>query len=212
MYTYRGVQTAALGVALVFCVTSAHAAIITNLVKTGGDADLPNPEIVVGGLVSGALSYVDRDLAEWIDIPGYLQGADYIKTENDDKQSGVNGEVYSVTLGQDAVLHVFLDQRLSPSQIPAWLTNGSAGAVFIKTSDVVGQTFPPHTPPSGNLFLFDVWSAPVSAGTYNLGAQTGASMYGIAATAIPEPASVAVWSLLGLIGLATVAWRRKPRG
>ena len=61
-------------------------------------------------------------------MPGYLLGADYVKTFNDDK---INREVeIRLTLARPAILYVLLDKR---SPVPDWLR-----ARFFNTGDEIG--------------------------------------------------------------------------
>jgi hypothetical protein len=98
----------------------------------------------------GALSSVDRT-AYWEVIPSYLLGADYIQTENDDKQPLVTGEKYSVFLGMGGSLHVFVDQRLgapSAGNQLTWLIDGSVVAGgFTMSGNVVLQDSSSETNP-----------------------------------------------------------------
>ena len=114
--------------------TSASASTITALVKTGGDTTSPDPLLVVGGLAVGALSYVDRT-ATWSVVPAYLLGADYIQTENDDKNPGVTGEQYAVTIGTNAYLHVFVDQRLAEDESIVFNAGNHTEAVRLSYAD-----------------------------------------------------------------------------
>jgi len=186
--------------------------IITGLTKIGGDIDANHPIIFNNGLVPGAISYVDRDgRATWETIPNTLLGSDYIATENDDKLSGKLGEVYSVTLGIDAYLHVFIDQRLgtpnSSNQLTWLLNNSVVDGGFAKSGQLIIQEF---TGFSQLYYNFDIWTAKVTAGTYNLGEQTGESMNGIAASAIPEPKAILLMSL-GFLGLVGYGFRRQNK-
>jgi hypothetical protein len=118
---------------------------------------------------------MDRPLDEfdtrnyhWQDIPAELVGADYVMTYCEDKQPYYDPKAYevsySVTLGKDAALYIFVDERYAPFE---WLTDGSAGAVFVDTgldillNEVGGREV---------LQPFDVYGAEVAAGTYVLGA------------------------------------------
>jgi hypothetical protein len=195
-----------------FMIGQSHAtSIITGLLKTGGDTDPAPfyPVIVSNGLVPGAISYVDREgRATWQGIPLVLLGIDYIITENDDKNSGNTGEVYSVTLGMSAFLHVFVDQRLvtpnSSNRLNWLLDNSVVFGGFQKSGQIIVQDFIPFNPQTYN---FDVWTASVVAGTYNLGEQTGGSMYGIAASPIPEPGTLLLLGT-GLLGLGVIGSTR----
>ena len=177
-----------------------HPAVITGLTKTGGDTDSDYPEIVLGGLQDDVLAHVDRTNQYWRDLPDYLLGADYIKTENDDKGSGNTGEAYEVTIGAVADLYAFVDVRFTGDPPLAWLTDGSAGTVFAELADMVTKRAlnadgsPGSDEPSG------IWHAVVGPGTYTFGEQGGYGFYGIAADVyIPEPTTLALLALGGLL-------------
>ena len=114
-----------------------------------------------------------------------------------------------MTLGIDAFLHVFVDQRLgapnSSNRLTWLLDNSVILGGFKKTSQIIVQDFVPFIPQTYN---FDVWTANVGAGTYNLGEQTGGSMYGIAASPIPEPGAFLLLGS-GLLSIGIVARIRK---
>jgi hypothetical protein len=198
-----------------FMIGQSHAtSLITGLLKTGGDIDPAPfyPVIVPNGLIPGAISYVDREgRATWQGIPAELLGIDYIITENDDKNSGNIGEVYSVTLGVSAFLHVFVDQRLgapnSSNRLTWLLDNSVVFGGFQKSGQIIVQDFIPFNPQTYN---FDVWTASVAAGTYNLGEQNGESMYGIAASPIPEPGALLLLGS-GLIGFGFIRRLRRKK-
>jgi hypothetical protein len=89
-------------------------------------------EIVPGGLTEDAKAFVDRP-HEWNGatadgLPGYLVGADYVKTFNDDKIA--SDLQLQIELKGPAEVYVLLDKRLSP---PPWLVER-----FRDTGDVVG--------------------------------------------------------------------------
>jgi len=167
-------------------------AVITSVVRDGVTEG--QPEIVAGpspgGLQEGSHAFMDRPLDpgdtrnyHWEGIPAELVGADYVMTYNEDKQPWYDNAYdvsYSVTLGQAAKLYIFVDERYAPF---AWLTDGSAGAVFADTgldimlNEVGGREV---------LQPYDVYGAEVSAGTYILGPSCDGSgnrsFYSIAAT------------------------------
>jgi hypothetical protein len=89
-------------------------------------------EIVPGGLAEDAKAFVDRP-HQWNGataegLPGYLVGADYVKTFNDDK---ITPELLiQLELKGPSTVYVFLDKRLTP---PPWLVER-----FSDTGDVIG--------------------------------------------------------------------------
>lgn len=93
----------------------------------------PYYQICTGGLLEDARAYVDR-VYEWNGIdsrgmPGYLVGADYIMTFNNDKLQQ-NYQATVDVLGP-ADVFVFWDMRFSP---PAWLLES-----FQNTGDIIGM-------------------------------------------------------------------------
>lgn len=150
-------------------------------------------QIVPGGLKEDALCYVDRPFTQWNGVsgegmPGYLIGADYVKTFNDDKQR--SGVKIKVKISRPARLFVFFDNRL---ETPGWLKKQ-----FTNTGDKIGSDFGPwakntrgyaKAEGAGNSIdaVFSIWERRVAKpGTVTLEHNPGlnvhsSSMYGIAA-------------------------------
>lgn len=156
-------------------------------------------EIVPGGLSEDAKAYADAQ-HEWNGttsegIPGYLVGADYVKTFNQhvQKKNRIN---ICVTLARPARLYVFLDPRLDP---PAWVK-----AAFRDTGDRIGldafrnRRFPSRKilvgPGEGIDERFTIWECEVhEPGIVRLGANFSGvyadpplAMYGIAAVPLDQ--------------------------
>jgi hypothetical protein len=157
-------------------------------------------EIVPAGLREEALAFVEWSQHEWNGadekgIPGYLIGADYVKTFDIDK---LRDDVeISLTLGRPARVFVFFDNRVDP---PEWLRDS-----FRNTGDVIGLDAGPITR-NGTRYLFhhgegpgksieavfSVWERPVlEPGVVRIGPNSAtsdlSSMYGIAAVEFDEP-------------------------
>ena len=102
-------------------------------------------EIVTHGMQEDALAYVDRRQHDWNGVttagmPGYLVGADYIKTYNNDRVR--KDFALQVSLARPARLFVFFDKRLP---IPDWLKND-----FRDTGDAIGLDCGPFVSPINN--------------------------------------------------------------
>jgi len=168
--------------------------VITSVVRDGVTEG--QPTIVYGprprGLQEGAHAYMDRPKDEddtrnyhWQDIPTELLGADYVMTYNEDKRPKYPDAYdvsYAVTVDQDAILYVFVDQRYAPFP---WLADDSSGAVFADTDlDIMLN----ELGGANVLRPFDVYGAEVSAGTYILGPSCdefgGRNFYSIAAAGL----------------------------
>jgi hypothetical protein len=156
-------------------------------------------EIVPAGFGEDALAYVDRPY-EWngIDkagLPGFLRGADYVKTFNDHKLKSFQ---LSVEVSRSVDLYLFWDERVEPAE---WLESD-----FIKTDSMIALDtggFPSQRPSARKLgkgpgekvdYRYTIWRRHVNGrGVVQLGSlqkddqDESISMYGIAAVAIGEP-------------------------
>jgi len=199
-------------VCVVASVADVQAGVITSVERyIAGESPCRQPTIVPGlpGLQEGSQAFVDRwgwwplpppgrtYYHTWENIPPELVGADYVMTYNDDCKPWVetphSGTVrYTVTLSQAGRLYLFVDPRYVAAQGNppfAWLTDGSAGAVFqdsdlkITLHEIQNGA---HTYPSAYIYAADV-----PAGSYILGpTRSGAPdrfFYGIAARDILPP-------------------------
>jgi FecR protein len=155
-------------------------------------------QIVHHGLDEDKPAYVDR-IHEWngadpSGLPGFLRGADYIMTFNDDKRR----EDLEITLeiGCAATVYVFFDVRQS---IPSWLSEqfidtgakiglDEGGTMQNRRADWVVAKGPGQSIDN----LFSIWKRELTrSGPVHLGAigkpenETRSAMYGIAAVSRP---------------------------
>jgi len=87
------------------------------------------PVIVPGALDELAGAFVDRDYV-YINVPPSLVGSDYIKVANDDKDD--SDYELDVTVGEDAVVMMFIDNRVGDDNEddPPTLGNGAMNWVY----------------------------------------------------------------------------------
>ena len=95
-------------------------------------------------LDTGSLVYIDRTYT-FTDVPIELNGAQFIRTANNDKTSTA-ADFLSFTLTANATVAVLFDVRAST--LPAWLSDGTWSLTneVVDTSDVVRQTYTKQFP------------------------------------------------------------------
>jgi len=143
-----------------------------------GDTD---PPIHDAGFANGAWAHADRGTQFWQTVPGFLAGADYAETFNNDKSSGDTTENHAVTFSQNGVLYLLLDNQHG-NEFDSFLTDGSSGTRFYNTGLKLTKD------EGAKIENVSIYEAPVWAGqTVDLGNQSGGGMYGIAASQTIAP-------------------------
>ncbi len=114
-------------------VQSSNPLVISNLTVASGK----NYEIVEYGLQNGVLVYIDRSYT-YSSVPGFLQGATYIKTANDDK--GSSGDSFlSFDVDQDVMVYVAHDDFTNTK--PSWLSSFTDTGENLVTTDTTLSIF-----------------------------------------------------------------------
>ena len=165
---------------------STHAQPISGVSRGGGSTNTA-PEIAPSTLDEGEVSFVDRD-HQYKEIPESVIGAQYVMVANNDKRQA---DYYlEVTIGQDATLYLFLDNRLGNTGGGIGVDPGLAGAVMIWVTDLgftdTGDDIGIDESADGDIDqYFSIFERSVSAGeTIVLGTQNDGeqrNMYGVAA-------------------------------
>lgn len=173
-------------------------------------------------LVDRAHRYAD-DPASNLPIPGYLVGAEYIMSGNDNRDNA--SYRLDVTVSTPVTAYLLIDNRLSdtnaadPPTFDAthmqWVvdngwtatSHGLNRAGLISTPDEVA--FDESADGTINQY-FSVYQKSFGAGTFSLfqADNAGQNMYGVAVIGVPEPSSI-VLSGLSLMGLLAGARRRR---
>jgi hypothetical protein len=161
-----------------------------------------------GGIADGLVIYSDRTYP-FINTPAGMLGNEWVRTFNDDKNSGEYDVSYLVTIGEDSPLWIAVDDRLTGSsefgtqlewielatyRFPCGIEWADTGMdLYVKENDT---TFRPMS----------VWTTTtaLAAGSYDFGLNpSGNNFYIIGA--VPEPMTIA---LLGLGGLGLIRRKR----
>ena len=186
---------------------NAHAAIISNVTKTGGNGEVP----VVAPLVNGVEAYTDRTHL-LVDIPTEFEDdAELIQVSNSDNES--TPLQYDVSLNNLTVLYVGLDDRLT-SQPLSWMSDPTMTGLPTAFFDTGRQISIDEDADGSINQTFSLWATIAPAGTYSLFDQDDGgsrNMYVVFSDnklVIPEPAALSLLSV-GLIGFVTCAARRR---
>ena len=165
---------------------STHAQPISGVSRGGGSTNTA-PQIAPNALDEGALSYVDR-AQQYYEIPESIIGAQYVMVSMNDKR--LADYYLEVTIGQDATLYLFLDNRVGNTGGGIDVAPDLADAGMIWVTDLgftdTGYNIGIDELPYGNIDnYFSIFERSVSAGeTIVLGTQNDGeqrSMYGVAA-------------------------------
>lgn len=195
-------------------------------------ANEPVPGLIVGDLYtagtfgSGAPAFLDRnhryfdDTANNLPVPGYLVGAEYILSGNDNRDNA--GYRLDVTVNAPAVAYMLIDNRLAdannanPPTFDAthmqWIVTDGWSA----TANGFNRSANPAVPDEvaidegadGTINQwYSVYYKSFPAGTFSIyqADNAGQNMYGVVVSAVPEPS---VLVLIGLGGLGLLAWKR----
>jgi len=148
-------------------------------------------QVLTAGFVEDAPAYVDHphqwNAATKEGLPGFLQGADFVRTINDYRYSGEL--VIHVEIARDATLFVLFDNRTpAPDWLKEQFTNTALQVGLDEDAWFGNPTFTVDVGPGVSIDnVFTIWSRPCSAGdvmtlgSMGVGSEARA-MYGIVAT------------------------------
>ncbi|MCH8040993.1 MAG: tandem-95 repeat protein [Nitrospinae bacterium] len=158
-FTYTVADTAGLvsneATVTVTVLPSPQGGLISNVSVANGKA------YEVGTFTAGQLVYIDRGYTYTSGYPGEVEGQEYIRTANNDK-NGMGASFLTVELAAAARVYVLYDIRAS--QVPGWLGDGT----WAVQSGVVGTTDVDHV----------IYYKDFPAGSVGLGGNADAPMAG----------------------------------
>jgi len=149
--------------------------------SNGGAVPLPTE---LGGWTEGNLVFSDRTYT-WNLTPAGMDGAEYVRTYNDDKNDG--GVVsYTVTFPIGATVLLTADDRTTgQAYVDGLVSDFAEPGVFTDTGWDVHVFGDPAGDPTGR--QLSVYSAVMEPGTYLFGTSSGNNMYIVGALPLPTP-------------------------
>jgi hypothetical protein len=183
----------------------ANAGLITSIVVNNGKA----PESYqISTLVEGVTSFVDRNYT-YVNIPSLLLDADFIQVANDDKIA-IGEFSIEVTLSEASYFYLFIDDRVFElkneenfNKNMSWVADNG----FTDTNMDINITEPDRT---GVSSIFTKYAAAGITTTFRQQVSGGTNMYAIAAIAVPEPTTLAIFAL-GIFGLAARRMKKQSQ-
>ena len=176
------------------CANLANAGVLTVIDRTGGASGDRDPygiydgnslplAMEAGGLINGNLVFSDRTYP-WADTPTFMEGAEYIRTFNTDKDSAGAAVNYQVDLTSAATVFVTVDDRFGDPQgtVDNVVRDFAPAGTFVDT----GWNL---TIDEGGGRPLSLYVADLPAATYNFKEQQDNNFYtfGVVPGAIPEP-------------------------
>ncbi len=195
--------------ALLIVASASQAALITNVVRANGQSGDRAPIGVFdgatapmateeGGLKDGNMVFSDRTYP-WANTPAELMGSEYVRTFNTDKAGGETDVTYSVTISQACIVWLTIDDRawgtFTSQQAADEITKAFATPGMFKDTDlnlIIRESTTVDRPMS-------VFSAILPAGTYVFGANNSNNNFYTIGAMIPEPMTLSLLALGGLI-------------
>jgi hypothetical protein len=178
----------------------ANAGLITSVQATNG---LAPESYQISTLLEDVTSFVDRTYT-YVSIPSLLLGADFVQVANDDKNAKSTFFI-DVTLSEASYFYLFIDNRVFKDQVKfnekmSWVADNQFTDTNIDIFINEGKNN------QGNNInraasIYTKYAAAGITTTYKQQVGGGTNMYGIAAIAVPEPTTLAIFAL-GIFGLA----------